>query len=380
MIAIGRWPAGLLGMVALVAAVEGVLAHHELDTRSLEAWDCLATRRAAVREAKAGDVLCFGDSLMKLNLAPSVLAAHGIRAYNLAICGGQAPMSYFVLRRALEAGARPRAIIVDYSPPLMRLGPRHNLDQWPYLASLRDALDLARSAGDGDLFGLVLVGKVLTSARDRHPIRANLAAALAGRPASYRWITPPFLRNWRVNAGAQIMPSNPAFRLHPIDPEAWRLGFYPHWECRGVNATYIRRSLALAEAHRIPVYLLLPPLMPALQEACERSGFAAAQSRFAEVLRRRYPNLVILDGRRSEYDPGVFMDPNHLGHEGARALSRDIAEILERQIRGGSIQADRWVALPRYRPVEGGSPLEHVEASKLALGRPATLAGEVRRR
>jgi len=62
----------------------------------------------------AHDVLCFGDSQMKFGIAPHVVAARtGRPAYNLAIVGGQPPASYFLLRRALEAGARPSAVLFD---------------------------------------------------------------------------------------------------------------------------------------------------------------------------------------------------------------------------------------------------------------------------
>ena len=76
-----------------------------------------------------------GDSLAKLGVAPSLVEARSGRSvYNLAVCAGQAPSSYFLLRRVLDSGARPTAILVDFFPRLLQVPPQHT-PLWPALST-----------------------------------------------------------------------------------------------------------------------------------------------------------------------------------------------------------------------------------------------------
>ena len=105
------WPLGLIGTLALIGAVErfrAPRAHASRPTRRVEmSWQD-AQRAAAGAEGRS-DVLCLGDSRIKLGLLPRVLEDRlGVSAYNLGILGGQAPASYFLLRKVLERGIRPR--------------------------------------------------------------------------------------------------------------------------------------------------------------------------------------------------------------------------------------------------------------------------------
>ena len=107
-------PWGLVGMISLMTIVEGYIGRNDLDFRHPWGWDWKQTVRAIGREARGCEVLCFGDSLVKYGVVPRVLEARlGRRAYNLAVANGQAPTAYFLLRRALEAGARPAAVLID---------------------------------------------------------------------------------------------------------------------------------------------------------------------------------------------------------------------------------------------------------------------------
>src|SRR3954447_9395190 len=83
----GRVPWGFLGMLGLMALVELALARHGLAPSN---WR--ASGRAASGKAVGCEVLCFGDSQVKLGLLPRVIEQRlGRPAYNLAIVGGQAP-------------------------------------------------------------------------------------------------------------------------------------------------------------------------------------------------------------------------------------------------------------------------------------------------
>src|SRR4051794_23517903 len=93
-------PWGLLGMLALVGAVERTVIRGNLALRNGRAESWGRTARD-VKPARGCDVLLFGDSLVKSGLIPRALGrGTGRSTFNLAVVGGSAPSSYFLLRRA----------------------------------------------------------------------------------------------------------------------------------------------------------------------------------------------------------------------------------------------------------------------------------------
>lgn len=337
-----RAPGGFLGMLVLIAVAEAAIHRRERDDLAPGAWDFRQTSRLAASRARGRDVLGFGDSLLKLAMIPRVLEREsGLRAYNLAISGSQTPLSYFLLRRVLRAGARPRAVVLECAPALLRLGPGHNLDNWPHALTPAEAAELAWTARDPDLFARVATGHLLGSVRNRLGLRAAIARALDDAADPARVETRAYRRNWERNDGAQVMAENPGLREYPLDVETWRRQFNPGWEGHPVNLAYLRRFLDLAAREGIAVYWVVPPILPALQDACDRGGFAAQQTRFLHALLDRYPNLRVVDGRGAGYDPGVFHDPNHLGRDGAYTFSVELARVL-------AGPPARWAELPRY--------------------------------
>ena len=109
-------PSGLIGAVGLILAIEALVGQTggttQPRTRLSSSYQS-AVQAASGPEGRA-DILCFGDSLVKLGILPRVLEARlGSSAYNLAVLGGQAPGSYFLLRRVLEHGHRPRAAFAE---------------------------------------------------------------------------------------------------------------------------------------------------------------------------------------------------------------------------------------------------------------------------
>jgi hypothetical protein len=170
-----RCPWGLIGMVALVMIVEGSINLRALNLYDMDEWAFRWTARAVSRRAKGAEVLCFGDSLVKLSVIPSVVRERtGKRVYNLALSGSQAPTSYFLLKRALDSGSKPEAVVVDFNPPLLRVGPRHILTRWGALIDPTEAAKLAWWAGDADLFGEVALEHYLPSLRGKATIRTNI--------------------------------------------------------------------------------------------------------------------------------------------------------------------------------------------------------------
>lgn len=368
--AMPRLPLGLVGMIGLVALAELFFARHAgLEFSSIWASDRVITGRACRRVARDCKVLCLGDSMAKLGLAPAVIErVSGLRTYNLALHGGPAPASYYLLRRALESGARPAAVLVDFKPRFLRWDPLEFVRPWTESLGLREGHELARTAGDASFFGSFVVGRLLPSARARHEIRSSLMEALRGQASFARGYLPGLWRNWRVNRGAQMMSES--FQMVPENP-LWCVS--GAWNCHPVNAAYLRRFLRLAAEHDITVFWVLMPILPESQAGSEQNGFDASYAGYVRGIQAQFSNLVVLDGRHSGYDRTALSDPMHLNRRGAGVLSADVAAcVAQRRDRGGP---PRWVELPPYAARRIELPLEDVNQSKMALD----TAGRVRR-
>ncbi|GAC1315058.1 MAG: hypothetical protein NVSMB14_15160 [Isosphaeraceae bacterium] len=338
---------GLLLMVALSAAFEAFVERHEIDAVAPEDWQYLLARREAVRQAKGCDLLIFGDSQAKFVILPKVLGTRGgLRSYNLAISGAQPPTSYDLLRLALEGGARPSAVVVDFNPFVLVKPPRLGRDGLSFLLSLGSSLRLAGSSRDATLFADLAARRVFPSLRCRSGLRSWVLASLEGRTNRYRLLMPETIDHWARNDGALVVPSIPGRLVNGVDHQ--RLLYPRGWTPDRTNADYVARFLQLAESHALTVYWLIPPVHPALQAANEAAGFDRRYVEFVERHQRRFSRLVVIDGRHSGYDPDVFLDPDHLGREGAFVLSQDLGDLLVGL--NLSSRPDRWISLPLYRP------------------------------
>jgi len=282
-------------------------------------------------EAQA-DILCFGDSLIKLGVLPRVIEdCLGLSAYNLAVLAGQPASSFFLFRRALESGHRPSAVIVDFSAPLLTMPLRVNTEGWAEIANCREAFRLAFEAGDPAL-GIAIVSRWLV------PSRAS--ATLMRRALVVGQVTDPsdaaveegrvFERNWRQNRGAQVAPR----QFVPIEgalPQPPKEAEYK-WRPQTVHAAYVARFLSLARAHAIPVFWVLPPVVPARRERLVSSGIIASCNAFVSSFLTAYPGVTILDGDSLEWDTRAFRDPIHLNRDGAVAFSVAIARTVARRL------------------------------------------------
>ncbi len=353
-----RLPWGFLGLIVLVGLIEAFVSRRGVDFKTPEGWDWSLAGR---RDPRC-DILCFGDSLVKFGVMPRVIEGRtGRRALNLALRTGSAPSSYFLLKRALARG-RPSAIVVDFAMGILPDGPKSTTRPYPWseLLEIPEALELARTTRDAEFLGRLAASKALPSFADRPRIRAGVLAALKGEPSDSGQHIPILWRNWRANGGAQLNPRNPAFR----DPYAG-MGAAPGsgtWRPDPVNAIYVEKFLALAEARGVAVYWLLPPFTPGLQGIHDGIGDAKAYHRYTREAIARHPNVVVVDGQHSGYDAGLFIDPVHLDRQGAAVLSADLAEIVASPPPG-----TRWVALPTYRERPINVPLEDTGESRIAL-------------
>jgi hypothetical protein len=316
-------------MLGLVVAIEAGLERHHLDLTRFYIHDWRVSGRSARLASPGCEVLCFGDSLVKFGVAPREIERRlGRPVYNLAVCDGQAPSSFYLFRRAIEAGARPSAVIVDYVPHLLAAGPRHNVRQWPELVTPLEALDLGLTAQHATLLAELALARLLPAVKDRYEIRVALLAALRGEPASRRAEIPAYVRQWCLNRGAQLCAPRPGYGGE-IDPN--HPAYFPRaWKCHPTNETYVRRFLALAAANGVQVFWLLPPVTPRFQARRDRLGLEECQTRFIHTIQAEHANLTVIDARHAGFDHSRFIDPLHLNREGAAVLSAHLAGILAR--------------------------------------------------
>jgi hypothetical protein len=313
----------------------------------------------------------IGDSLIKHALIPSVMAeALGQRAENLGAARCPTLMSYFLLRRSLEDGARPRAIIFNAKPAVLIGGPDFTQRYWQEVLTAGELLQLFSMTPRCDFIASTVAGRVLPSLRSRLEIRSHLLAVLHGEAAPLHDINRALWRNWTVNDGANVLLPQSAFDGVLTAKEI--KGLYPEiFHAERSNALAVDHLLRLAQGQDIPVFWLLPPLSPNLQSAREHSGAEPAYENFIRGYLSRYPRtLAILDGRGAGYPPAAFADATHLNARGAVALSRGVAKVLAHESGGPTAEVDsRWIALESWsaRSAESKVPLEDVATSEARI-------------
>jgi hypothetical protein len=341
-----RIPAGLLGMLALVAAIELTISARRLDFTTIWADDWRCATGAATRQVKGRDVLCFGDSLVKFGVLPKVIEAKtGLKSYNLAVNAGMVPATYFQLRRAFNAGARPKAIVVDFFALMLPDESPKATRRYTDLASLRDCFELAMLARAPEFLNTTLIGKFLPSYKCRFEIREAIKSALEGRRAS-PWPAEAWIwASWKAHNGAQPMPSNPDRK--PADPIFLSSASPADWTCDALDAIYVEKFLALARSHNIPVFWLMPPVSPEIQVWRNLRRTDDFYDRFARATQERHPEVVVLDARHSGYDNSVFIDSVHLNRRGAEVLTNDLTSRLVNHLEERN-QVTHWVALPAF--------------------------------
>lgn len=356
----GAWPLGLLGMLGLVGLAEVFLAGQTTRWASVPTLDWRAARVAAARDAPGCSVLVFGNSKLKQGVLPKgVEAATGQRCYNLSVVGGSPVSSYFLLRRALENGARPSTLVLNVDHEFLATDSRADHFAWPQLLGPVESAELGRTAADAAFLGRLVVADLLPSVRLRHDIRAAVMAAFSGREATDGVASAAYARNRRINRGAVPNPKLLGFADIPV-PEVLP-DLSAGWRRDPVAAHYLDQFLALAGSRGIAVYWLLPPVAPGQQTILDR---ARSEERYLSVVRRlaeRYPHVTVVDGRRAGYPHTVFVDAIHPDRAGASALTEALVSVI------GQSPGSRWVELPSYQPASSERAVEDYSQTAAAL-------------
>jgi len=361
-------PLGVLGMLALIFGVESLIMRHDLDLTTLVASNWQLEGKAPGRYAAKSEILCFGDSMVKFGVQPRVLGPSlGRSVYNFALYCGPPETSYYQLRRAFAAGARPAAVLVDFQPEIMMCDALQVTSRTiPEILGFREILDLCRTANDFNRLAEFSIARIFPSARKRFEIRAALGAAISGQSASIRDRVVAAKRNWKINRGAEVLPKNLNYRGEIPDTGAYPSMFWTPWKANELSAVYLERFLDLAAQHQVAVFWLLQPNANEVIARRDQSGYHAQYDAFVRGRQERYPRLTVIDGRHINYPAGYFADPVHLDRSGSTAYSLGIADVLRPFLETGQI-ASRWQALPDRRDRADEVALEDHLQSALAV-------------
>src|SRR5205807_241709 len=124
---------------------------------------------------------------------------------------------------------------------------------------------------------------------------------------------------------AGLLDDNPASARTAEHPDERVYNLLGAWTGHPLGMAYLWRTLDLAAAHGVAVYWLMPPVHPRVQARRDRLGLDAAYVAAVRQALARYPNLTVIDGRRSGYPPDAFADGSHLNVRGACAFTEDLA-------------------------------------------------------
>ncbi len=350
-------------MIALIALVEGVVGRYPVEFSNYMACSWRFAAEAARGTGARAEVLVFGDSMVKLGVQPPVLERRlGRPSYNLAVFGGQAPSTYFLLRHVIDSGGRPKVVIVDFHSNLLAAGPISSVPYWSELLSARDGLDLAWGTLLPSLVVPTALARLLPTLKGRDEIRAAIlamAGVTANRELEARRADQ---RNWLANSGCHASDSV-YFAGKPIEVNPARPG---KWSPRAVHVGYVRRFLDLARSEGIVVVWLIPPTHADWQLRRERLRVDEPFTRFIREMTAARPDVVVVDGRHAGYSQDAFFDSTHLSARGGTEVTEALADILVPRL-AGVTGLPRWVDLPRYQGTNTDARVETLGRSRQTL-------------
>jgi hypothetical protein len=365
-----RAPWGLAGALGLILLAESWVAAHRLDFTGFLAAFCRYSADA-VRQAPGCAVLCLGDSLVKHGVVPRVLAERHGPALNLARNGAQPAFTYFLFRRALDAGARPSAVVVDFQSTQLQADPSCDFAGLAEVLGAREAFDHAREGRDPALFGRLVAAHYLPSLRARDGLRNAVLGRLGGKPGVLQGeALRTIFRRWDADGGVHLERVATPIGADGLYWDERLLGTLGPWRLHPTNARYLHRFLRLAAERRIPVYWVIPPVRRRLQAEFDRRCDSAGYTALLRRVEAAYPNLTVVDARGAGYPDDDFLDGSHLLERGALRFSRQLAAVVE--TRGGPATRPRWVVL--------GSPTPDGPPPPALADRPGPSGEATRRR
>jgi hypothetical protein len=339
---------------------------------SLESANYAFVRDSVATEGIHAKLLCLGDSLVKIGVSPLILQSllHE-PTFNLAVIGSRPMSTYCILKRVLQYGGKPKAVLVDFEPGILCNDPRAAVHESAEFYDISDCVDAAATTRDFNYSGALLSAVLVPSYRLKYGLTDWLAKLFHCGNGPDRFTVKKYTRNWLANRGQSLepanadpMPTNPALADQVLTN--WRkvLAARSPWVCNTLNSAYITKFLKLAHERSIKVYWLIPPLHPVAQRETERFGIDDAYVRFVKNFSSSFDNLSIIDGRHSHYAGNCFIDPGHLHRRGTVTYSTALASLMS------SDYSQQWITLPSWEEQSADCQLEDVEqSSKLIIAK-----------
>ncbi len=339
-------PIGLFGAIAAILIVEsGIRTRFPQDRVGL---NCQFVAEAVASDGilQESKILLLGDSQVKVGLLPSVFEERLERpTFNLGVLAGPPPLSYFLLQRAIERGARPEAIVVGH----MTLAGGSNYDQAPHyaeIATLREVVELIQNAWDSTEVGCQVIHRLCPSIR----YRLHLRSFWTDECLVSRSLLPQLLKaqsilgRWDAEDGADPSPPNPTY-VGGIDPRLRQNLYEQPWRVSALNALYFKQMIRLAEKYRIKVVWLIGPIVPRAQAIRAAGSLDQAHRDNLRALQRDYQQLTILDSQPLGLASDYFIDSCHLNAAGARRLSEAVADAMIPILGRAELDPATWIEL-----------------------------------
>lgn len=304
-------------------------------------------------------ILCFGDSLIKMGVSPAILEnVLNQPVCNLAVPGSRPSSSFFILRRVLQTGAAPQALLVDFESGILRDDPCVAVHESAEFFGLRDCLDLAVVTKRFDYVSSLIAAVTLPSYRHNYTIRSTLLKAFRLGAGIDRRSIDEYVLNWQNNKGQTLPPYSSHSEIEANNRIVWKeiIAKRVPWYCQSFNRVYLEKFIELANTHGITVYWLLPPMHPSAQQELEKSGVDSAYCKLAEDMLKRYPNLRIVDARHAHYGSTNFTGGCHLNRYGSMVFSLGLSKLLGPCLNNRI--SHRWLIMPRFQELEASTPLE----------------------
>jgi len=274
-----------------------------------------------------GDSVLWGYDVSARESVPALLERRGIRAANFAYQGGSPVNTYATLRAILASGVRPASVVFNVNQKTF------NAADSAYSVVHPSMWELARplfSSGDARLVTTPDDAQTLDARLDRtiarywqlYAMRADLREALFGDVDAGHALDA--LLEGVTGAGAR---RRAAHRPKPSDFE----GTYDltPLDDSNVSAHFLKRTIALLAAERIPAIAILTPTNHTLLHAyVDGPEYAANLAYVRRSLARG--GIVVIDADRA-FGPDDFFDNDHLTAAASARLATRVARELARR-------------------------------------------------
>ncbi len=313
---------------AWVDVIERPMSYSEM------AYPIWLQRMQSIRAHQFGTLAILGDSQPMADMMPARL---GPGVTNFALPGAMPIESYYIARTMANSSSPPKAVIISFAP----IHFKETESFWDMAVGfgflngeeINEVRARSRALNDDTLFGAQSPGDF--------DARFKIFLCTIRFPAfKFAALTTTFFRsNYASNEKMfQFVVANRG-RGHVGMADGTTA---PDWNTRlksfapsKILDSYFDQSLALLQAHNIPVYFLGMPH----NVSSEPLYFPGLKEDFVKYLNdyaARYPDFHILDDPFPTYPSELFGDADHLNEKGAVQWSDHVAQLFnDHHIEGG---------------------------------------------